>query len=86
MYLDDVKDDLIQKITIHMKVESLTEELVLNLGEMLTKEPGKVSVEFVFRNTDGSSLSMKPTELKINATRALMDFLQSHESLEYTIN
>jgi DNA polymerase-3 subunit alpha len=85
-YLDDIKDNLIQKLTIRLKTEALSEELVLLLSEELKKETGNVAVEFVFHNSDGSSLSMKPADLKIKVTRTLMDFLQSQESMEYTIN
>jgi DNA polymerase-3 subunit alpha len=86
LYLDDVKDDLIQKITIHLKTDALTDELVMALGETLKKEPGKVTVEFMFHNSDGSTLSMKPAELKIKATRTLMDFLRGQDGVEYAIN
>jgi DNA polymerase-3 subunit alpha len=85
-YLDDIKDNLIQKLTIRLKTDALSEELVLLLSEELKKETGNVAVEFVFHNSDGSSLSMKPADLKIKVTRTLMDFLQSQESMEYTIN
>ena len=85
-YLGDVKDNLIQKITIHLNVELLTDDMVMQLGEILTKESGNVSVEIVFRNSDGSTLAMKPAELKVRATRQLMDFLQTHEGIEYTVN
>lgn len=86
LYLADVKDDLIQKITIHLKTDALTDELVMALGETLKKEPGKVTVEFMFHNSDGSTLSMKPAELKIKATRTLMDFLRGQDGVEYAIN
>ena len=85
-YLGDIKDNLIQKITIHLNVELLTDELVMHLGEILTGESGNVAVEIVFRNSDGSTLAMKPAELKVRATRRLMDFLQTCEGVEYTIN
>ena len=61
-YLSDVKDDLVQKLTIHLKVDFLTEELVLMLGDMLRSEPGKVPLEFIFHNAEGNTLSMKPSD------------------------
>jgi DNA polymerase-3 subunit alpha len=85
-YLGDIKDDLIQKFTIYLNADMLTEESVLMLSEMLMHEPGKVSLEFVFTNSEGHSLSMKPSKLKIKVTRALMDFLHSQDGMEYSIN
>ncbi len=85
-YLSDVHDDLVKKLTIHLTSDKLTEELVLLLGETLRLETGTVPVEFVFHNSDGSSLSMKPAELKIKVTRQLIDFLQGYDSIEYRIN
>jgi hypothetical protein len=85
-YLGDVKDNLIQKITIHLQVETLTEELVMMLSDTLKKESGNVEVEVVFRSTDGTTLAMKPTNMKVKVSRQLMDFLQTHEGIEYTVN
>jgi DNA polymerase-3 subunit alpha len=85
-YLHDVKDDLIQKLTIHLNSERLDEDTVLALSEMLKNEPGKVALEIVFHNHDGTSLTMRPSEMKIRVTRVLMDFLQSRENIEYSIN
>jgi DNA polymerase-3 subunit alpha len=85
-YLGDIKDDLIQKFTIYLNADMLTEESVLMLSEMLMHEPGKVSLEFVFTNSEGHSLSMKPSKLKIKVTCALMDFLHSQDGMEYSIN
>jgi DNA polymerase-3 subunit alpha len=85
-YLHDVKDDLIQKLTIHLNSERLDEDTVLALSEMLKNEPGKVALEIVFHNHDGTSLTMRPSEMKIRVTRVLMDFLQSNENIEYSIN
>jgi DNA polymerase-3 subunit alpha len=85
-YLSDVKDDLVQKLTIHLKVDFLTEELVLMLGDMLRSEPGKVPLEFIFHNAEGNTLSMKPSDLKVRVTRYLMDFLNNQDGLEYTLN
>jgi DNA polymerase-3 subunit alpha len=85
-YLSDVKDDLIQKLTIHIKADSLDEETVLTLGEIIKQEPGKVFLEIVFHNPDGYSVTMKPANLRINVTRTLMDFLRSREFIEYDLN
>lgn len=85
-YLSDVHDDLIHKLTIHLNADTLTEEQVLMLSETLRQESGKVPVEFTFHNSDGSSLSMKPSELKVKVTRQLIDTLQNNDGIEYSIN
>ncbi|MDE5560807.1 MAG: DNA polymerase III subunit alpha, partial [Bacteroidaceae bacterium] len=85
-YLSDVKDDLIQKLTIHLNADTLSEDMVLMLGEVLKQEPGKVPVEFIFRNSEGYSVTMKPSGLKVSVTRGLMDFFQNSDSIEYSIN
>lgn len=85
-YLDDVKDSLIQKLTIHVKSANLTRELALQISEELKRVPGKVAVEFVFENNDGTRLTMRPSQLKIGVTRKLMDFLHDTPCLEYAVN
>jgi hypothetical protein len=56
------------------------------LSEILKRESGQVALEFVFTDGEGHTLSMKPSDLKIKVTRSLMDFLQSQDGMEYTIN
>jgi DNA polymerase-3 subunit alpha len=85
-YLGDIKDNLIQKLTIHLNADMLTEDSVLMLSETLKQEPGPVALEFVFSNSEGHTLSMKPSELKIKVTRSLLDFLREQDGMEYTIN
>jgi DNA polymerase-3 subunit alpha len=85
-YLGDIKDSLIQKLTIHLNADMLTDESVTMLSDILKQEQGPVALEFVFTNGEGHTLSMKPSKLKIKVTRSLMDFLQSQDGMEYTIN
>ena len=85
-YLGDIKDNLIQKLTIHLNADMLTEDSVLMLSETLKQEPGHVALEFVLSNSEGHTLSMKPSELKIKVTRSLLDFLREQDGMEYTIN
>ncbi len=85
-YLSDVHDNLIKKLTIYLVSDKLTEEMVLMLSETLNQHPGTVPVEFVFHNGDGSSLTMKPAELRIKVTRQLTDFLQEYDGISYGLN
>jgi DNA polymerase-3 subunit alpha len=85
-YLGDIKDTLIQKLTIHLNADLLTDESVMLLSEILKRESGQVALELVFTDGEGHTLSMKPSDLKIKVTRSLMDFLQSQDGMEYTIN
>ena len=85
-YLSDVKDDLIQKITIHLNADKLTDDVVISLKEALAREEGNVSVEFIFHNSEGHSLTMKPKDLKIKVTRPLLDYLRETDGLDYNIN
>ncbi len=85
-YLNDVHDDLIQKLTIHVNADTLSEEQALMLSETLRRETGNVPVEFQFQNSDGHSLTMKPANLKVKITRQLIDALQGNDGIEYSIN
>ena len=85
-FLADVKDTLIQKLTINLKSANITQDLVIQLSEVLKASPGNVAVEFVFVNNDGTTLTMRPAHLKVSLTRQLMDILQNTPSLEFFIN
>ena len=85
-FLHQVKDTLINKITISIQADNITESEVNNLIEVLRENPGKVELSLVLTDCEGQSLPLKPRESQLNVTRQLLDFIDESENMAYEIS
>lgn len=85
-FLHQVKDTLINKITISIQADNITEGEVNNLIEVLRENPGKVELSIVLTDCEGQSLPLKPRESQLNVTRQLLDFIDESENMAYEIS
>ena len=85
-FLHQVKDTLINKITISIQADNITESEVNNLIEVLRENPGKVELSLVLTDCEGQSLPLKPRESQLNVTRQLLDFIDESENMTYEIS
>ena len=85
-FLHQVKDTLINKITISIQADNITENEVNNLIEVLRENPGKVELSLVLTDCEGQSLPLKPRESQLNVTRQLLDFIDESENMAYEIS
>ena len=85
-FLHQVKDTLINKITISIQADNITESEVNNLIEVLRENPGKVELSIVLTDCEGQSLPLKPRESQLNVTRQLLDFIDESENMAYEIS
>ena len=85
-FLHQVKDTLINKITISIQADNITEGEVNNLIEVLRENPGKVELSLVLTDCEGQSLPLKPRESQLNVTRQLLDFIDESENMAYEIS
>lgn len=85
--LPDVKDSLIEKITITLSVHDLDEPTISDLSAFIKSNPGQSLL--YFRIVDGEhnvSLKMFSQSKKLSVTRDLVDYLKEHDSLDFKIN
>ncbi|WP_106831734.1 DNA polymerase III subunit alpha [Parabacteroides pacaensis] len=85
--LSDEKDALIEKITITLSVHDLDEPTISDLSVFIKNNPGQSLL--YFKIVDGEhnvSLRMFSPSKRLSVTRDLVDYLQSHESLDFKIN
>ena len=85
--LSDEKDALIEKITITLSVHDLDEPTISDLSVFIKNNPGQSLL--YFKIVDGEhnvSLRMFSQSKRLSVTRDLVDYLQSHESLDFKIN
>ncbi len=84
--LNDVKDTLIEKVTISVPLDKLTVELVEDLAEIAKENPGKAELHFHIHSSDHLKAKLFSRRLRISAQRQLMNYIEEHPELEVSIN
>ena len=86
--LPDVKDQLINKITINTPLSALNDELVTDLLSLIKNSPGNAELCFFIRDdADGRMhVLMKSQKVKISVKRDLITYIKSRPELEFKIN
>jgi DNA polymerase-3 subunit alpha len=85
--LSSVKDDLIKSVTVRIKVEDVTGELIREISEILKDNQGETELKFLFYDSeDKISLLMFSRNIRIRLNNELISFLEDHPSLDYKIN
>jgi DNA polymerase-3 subunit alpha len=85
--LPDVKDSLLQSITIQIQLEELDEEVVNDLHTMLREHTGKTDVFFSIRDAEGQlRADLKSRSMKISVRKELINYIKNREGLDYKIN
>lgn len=85
--LPDVKDTLVEKITITLSVHDLDEPTISDLSAFIKSNPGQSLL--YFRIVDGEhnvTLKMFSQSKRLSVTSALIDYLREHDSLDFKIN
>ena len=85
--LPDVKEKLIEKITILIPLGVLNKALVTELAELTKERPG--TTELYFKVTDPESkmtLDLVSRPVKLSVGRELISYLKERPDLEFRIN
>ena len=84
--LADVKDKLIEKITLSIPLDKLSTTLVNDLAEIVRENPG--DAELVFRihtgNRDNVTLMSRNTRIRVEST--LVRYIKEHPEISITVN
>ena len=88
--LPEVKDSLIQKLTIMIPLSKLTGETVADLQEVTTGAPGNVDLHFCIYDDEDTmqsqTVEMRSRIKKISMGKNLVRFLKEHDEFRYQIN
>lgn len=85
--LPDVKDKLIQKITITLPLHDMTEQMVDELAELTKNKPGNALLYFEI--VDGErkmKVDLFARSMKVEVSKELVEFLSSNENLFFRLN
>ena len=85
--LPDVKDNLLQSITLTIQSEFLSEEMADDLITILRESPGKTELFIQIKDSEGQyQTHLKSKTLKISVHNALINYIKSQEGIEYKFN
>ena len=86
-YLQTVKDKAIDRITISLNSDLLNEDMVAELGTLLSEHPGKTKLFFQLRDTTGNNhVLLRSKSLIVDVKPSLIDYIERTEGIDYKIN
>lgn len=85
--LSSVKDELIKSVTLKIKPEDITSEMINELLEIIKENKGDTELKFLFYDPDDKiSLPMFSRTLRVRLNNELIDFLDDFPGIEYKVN
>ena len=85
--LTDVKDSLLEKLTIQMPLTALSTESVADFSALLKNNSGNTLLYFhVYGNEPHLNLELFSRKSKIAVTTQLVDYLKSNEAIKFKVN
>lgn len=84
--LPDVKDSIIEKITINIPLHSLQEDIVAELSSLIKNNPGNTALYFRIEDTEKNMyIVLNAENQKFSISRNLVNYLES-EAINFRIN
>ena len=85
--LPDVKDKLLEKLTVQLPLTELTDESVEDLSALVKNNSGNTLLYFQINGIEPHlNLELFARNTKITVTRPLVDYLKSNESIKFKVN
>lgn len=85
--LPEVKDKLIEKLTVTVPLSAVNGEMIVELNSLIKETPGNTELYFHVCDEDGQMfVNLMSKILKITVNRALVDYLKNQPLLDYKIN
>ena len=85
--LQTVKEKSIDRITISLASDMLDEQVVAELSEIISENPGKTKLFFLLRDSQSKNhVLLRASNGGVDVRHTLIDYIESHEMLDYKIN
>ena len=86
-YLQRVKEKALDRITISMVADRLDDQVVADLNEIISSNPGKTKLFFQLRDSKGKNHVLLRSKTEgVDVRHVLIDYIESHDILDYQIN
>ena len=85
--LQSVKERAIDRITISLNTDLLNDEIVTELGEIISSSPGKTKLYFLLHDTSGKRhVLLQSSSKSIDIRSSLIQYIEQTGALDYKIN
>ena len=85
--LPDVKDNLIQKLTVQLPLSVIDKDFIAEFSEQTEQNPGPTELCFsIFDNDRIAQVTMVSKKARISVRKELIDFLDGRPNIDYQIN
>ncbi|MCR4920439.1 MAG: DNA polymerase III subunit alpha, partial [Bacteroidaceae bacterium] len=85
-FLSDVKDDIIQRLTITATADDITESTALTLSRITRENPGRAQLIVQLVDNDGEMVTLTSRACQVSVNKNLISFMESQPGLHYAIN
>ncbi|MFZ4457278.1 MAG: DNA polymerase III subunit alpha [Bacteroidales bacterium] len=85
--LNDVKEKLIEKITVNIPIDEITQELITDLTALVKDVKGKTSFNITVQDgINRYEVPLYSTSIKTDVTRDLISYINNFDKLSFKIN
>ena len=85
--MPDVKDNLIQKLTVQVPLSVIDKDFIAEFSEQTEQHPGSTELCFsIFDNDRIAQVTMVSKKTRISVRKELIDFLDGRPDIDYQIN
>ncbi len=85
-YLSDVKDKIIEKLTIKLPVDVVSDDIVENLSSIIQENKGNVELFLCLKDNVESNQVLLSTHVRVNVKHDFLEKIRTIPDCEYVIN
>ena len=86
-FLQTIKDKAFEKFTIAIDAEALTDQIVEDIAEIVSQNPGPTKLCFSIRDAaTNKSLTFQSQKHQITVVQKLVSYIESNEDMKYYVN
>ena len=85
-FLQTIKEKAIDHITIQLMTDKVDDTIVNDLTEIINENPGKTKLFFQLRDSNKHHVLLRSRREGIDVKNQLIDYIETHDGLAYSIN
>ena len=85
-FLQTIKERAIDRITIQLMTDKVDDTVVNDLTEIINENPGKTKLFFQLRDSNKHHVLLRSRREGIDVKNQLIDYIETHDGLAYSIN
>ena len=85
--LPNVKDKMIEKLTISTRLDTLNNEVLAELSSLILDNPGNAELHFQIKDPEHmAQANLVSKKMKVSVSKELINYLKGQETMEFHIN